>query len=88
MLFYIVLKGYVIYLCRPALLECWGRHLGGSRTGIGADLGSIMGFYFCVGGDLVFECLYCGLLGVFWGPGGPIFLPFFDLSLSLLCLGN
>ena len=61
---------YVMFLCRPALLECWGRHLVGSRTGVGTDLGGIMGFYFCVGGDLVFECLSCGLLGVSFGPGG------------------
>ena len=77
---------YVMFLCRPGLLECWGLHLGGSRTGVETDLGGIMGFYFCVGGDLVFECLSCGLLGVFWwaglgffsacnSPSAPVFLP-------------
>ena len=77
---------HLMFICRPALLECWGRHLGSSRTGVGTDPGGIMGFYFCVSGDLVFESLSCGFLGVFWGPGGPIFLPFCDLS--LLCLGD
>ena len=32
-----------------------------------------MDFFFCVGGDLVFECLSCGLLGVLLGPGGQSF---------------
>ena len=64
---------YVMFLCRPALLECWGRQLGGSRTGVGTDLGGMMGFYFCVGWDLVFECLSCGLLGCHWLRGGAIF---------------
>ena len=67
---------YVMFLCRPALLECWGRHLGGSRTGVVTDLGGIMGFYFCVGGDLVFECLSCGLLGVLLGHGANLFALF------------
>ena len=35
---------YVMFLCKPALLECWGRHLGGSRTGVGTDLGVSWGF--------------------------------------------
>ena len=35
-----------MFLCRPALLECWGRHLGGSKTGVGRDHRDIMGFIF------------------------------------------
>ena len=64
---------YVMFLCKPALLACWVRHLGGSKTGVGTDLGDIMGFYFCVGGALAFECLSCGLLGVFRRPGANLF---------------
>ena len=54
-------------------MECWGRHLVGSRTGVVTDLSGIMGFYFCAGGDLVFECLSCGLLGVTWVLGDQSF---------------
>ena len=74
-----------MFLCRPALLECWGRHRGGSKTGVGTDLKGIMGF--CVGGDLVFQCLSCGLLGVFLSPRELNFCPFV-ISLSSLCLAD
>ena len=43
---------YVMFSCRPALLECWGWHLGGSKTAVGMDLLGIMGFIFVLVGIL------------------------------------
>ena len=62
---------------------------------MGTDLGGIMGFYFALVGILSLRACLASL-GVFWGPGGPIFLPFlfvislfavleFDMFVPSLC---
>ena len=68
-----------------------GRHLGAPKTGVGTDLGGIIFFFFFFfGGDLVFECLSCGLLWLFWVLGDQAFRPFvislFSVSWKLICL--
>ena len=80
---------YVMFLCRPALLECWGQLLGVLRLGWGRILGYHGVLFLRWLGSCLWVLVLWPLRGV-WGPGGPIFCPLvislFSVSWRLICL--